>query len=92
MVVAKRFRRILVWPNFDIARAADEAASEESKLCNRLTVWPTDEEAAENAEFDEGGGGGEELPEAPEGFAYLVNAGDAFIVNADGAYVLAESP
>lgn len=58
MVVAKRFRRILVWPNFDVARAADEAASEESKLCNRLTVWPTDEEAAENAEFDEGGSGG----------------------------------
>lgn len=36
---------------------------------------------------EEGGG---DLPEAPEGFAYLVNADEKFIVNADGAYILAK--
>lgn len=36
------------------------------------------------------GGGGEELPEAPEGFAYLVNANGEYLVNADGAYILAK--
>ena len=36
------------------------------------------------------GGGGEELEEAPEGFAYIVNADGAFLVNADGAYILAK--
>ena len=91
-VIAKRFRRILVWPNFDIARAADEAASVESKLCNRLTVWPTEEEAAENTEFDDAGsgGGGGDLPSPPAGFAYIVNKDDSYLINKDGAYFLAK--
>lgn len=37
---------------------------------------------------EEGGG---DLPEAPEGFAYLVNADGAFIVNADGAFVIVQT-
>jgi hypothetical protein len=36
------------------------------------------------------GGGGEELEEAPEGFAYIVNADGSFLQNADGAYILAK--
>lgn len=36
------------------------------------------------------GDGGEALPEAPEGFAYLVNADGEYLVNADGSYILAK--
>jgi hypothetical protein len=35
-------------------------------------------------------GGGGELPEAPAGFAYIVNSDDAYIVNHDAAYILAK--
>ena len=37
-------------------------------------------------------GGGGDLPEAPEGFAYLVNddSGIVFVVNADASYILAK--
>ena len=34
----------------------------------------------------------EELPEAPEGFAYVLNADDEYLVNADGAYLLTQEP
>lgn len=37
------------------------------------------------------GGGGEETPEAPEGFSYLVNGNGAYILNGNGAYLLAKS-
>jgi hypothetical protein len=37
-----------------------------------------------------GSGGDGDLPNAPEGFAYLVNADGKYIINADGAYVLAK--
>ena len=39
-------------------------------------------------EEDEGEGGGGELPEAPDGFAYLVNANGDTLLNADDAYIL----
>jgi hypothetical protein len=32
----------------------------------------------------------EGLPEAPEGFAYMKNANDKYIVNAGGEYILAK--
>lgn len=88
MTTAKNVGRINVWPTYDIAREADTA---ESKYIGRLTVWPTYTEARahlSHEDEEEGGGGGPE--EAPEGFAYLVNAGDEFMLNADGAYILAE--
>lgn len=37
-----------------------------------------------------GAGGGGDLPEAPNGFAYLVNADGAYLQNADAAYILAK--
>ena len=36
--IAKRIRRIDVWPTFRIAHAADTAVS---RYVGRLTVWPT---------------------------------------------------
>lgn len=35
--------------------------------------------------------GGGELPEAPEGFAYVVNGSGEYVTNGDGAYVIAET-
>lgn len=60
MVTARRSGRILVWPSHTTAHAADAAAAVESKhgeTCPKITVWPTWREAAENAVFEEGGGG-----------------------------------
>jgi hypothetical protein len=35
------------------------------------------------------GGGADELPDPPAGFAYLVNGDGAFLINADGKYIVA---
>lgn len=43
--------------------------------------------AAANAADD---GEGEDLAEAPEGFAYIVNADGEYLLNADEAYILAK--
>lgn len=37
------------------------------------------------------GGGGEELPAAPGGFAYIVNADGDFLRNAESAYILGKA-
>ena len=36
------------------------------------------------------GGGGDDLPSPPSGFAYLVNGDGSYIVNTDGAFILAK--
>lgn len=87
MTTAKNTGRINVWPTYDIAREAD---TEESKYIGRMTVWPTYAEARAHLSDEDGGGGGD-LEEAPEGFAYLVNADDEFARNADDAFILVKA-
>lgn len=87
MVNGKLLHRIVVWPTYEDAVAAEaDAASEDCKRTNKLTVWNTYEQAAAHTSVDSGG----ELPAPPEGFHYLVNADGKYLVNADGAYILAD--
>lgn len=39
---------------------------------------------------NEGGDGGGDLPDPPNGFAYIVNADGEYLVNDDDAYILAK--
>lgn len=66
VITAKRAGRICVWPDYSIAREADldgPSGSLPKRTCS-LTVWPTNQQAAENITHDtEGGNAPEWVPE-----------------------------
>jgi hypothetical protein len=59
MVDGKLLQRIVVWPTYEDAAAAEtDAANVDCKRTNKLTVWPTYEQAAAHTNIGAGGGGG----------------------------------
>lgn len=67
MTDGKLLQRIVVWPTYEDAAAAEEdAASADCKRSNKLTVWQTYEQAAAHTTIGAGGGGGETNAELRE--------------------------
>jgi hypothetical protein len=57
MVDGKLLHRIMVWPTYDDAIAAEaDAASQDCKRDNKLTVWDTYAQAAAHTSINSGGG------------------------------------